>query len=97
MRHITVDPQQFIAMAQPLALRINEQQDGPLGVIAHDLENFARHSKGEFNTNRRGVDRADHRDDAPSRLAGTGEIEPIEFYSMSCREKLIEKLAGVHF
>src|SRR5207237_6314563 len=50
MRHVTVDPQQLVAVAKALTLRIRQEQDRPTWATAHSLQDRACHRQSDFNT-----------------------------------------------
>ncbi len=64
VRHRAVDAQQFVAAAQLLALRVDQQQEGPPGEFGDDGEDRARLAQREIDADRRmvrGTDDGDRR------------------------------------
>src|SRR5437763_6407059 len=61
--HVTMNAEELVAMAQPLSLRIDEEQDRPAGMLAHRFDDAFRHRERQLDADLGVVRRSYNRED----------------------------------
>ena len=70
---IAMDAKQFIALAQALSLRIDQQKQGSARILPHYLQDVLRHGQTDFNTQCGVMNRTDHGKRLSAAAPGTGQ------------------------
>src|SRR5438067_9874069 len=81
--HVTMNAEQLVAMAHPLSLRIDQEQDRPAGMLAHRFDDAFRHRERQLDADLGVVRRSENREDrvaaapaARQQIAVRGDVVP---------------------
>ena len=96
MRHVTIDAEQFIAVAQALAARIDQEQDRPLWRMANGIEHSARHGKRQLDTDFGVIGRADDGKIVRPTAPTTRQKIPLLYYRVALRKQLLGNNLPIH-
>ena len=90
MRHVAVEAEHLVAMAQALALRVHQEQDRPLRMRADGGEHFARHGETDLDADLGVMRGAEHGEGVRAATAAADE----QIALLDDLEALREQLAG---